>query len=65
MLSHFQDYFCNTVFLGNAIDSCFSAPIKPQALSFNASSIPSQVILKSVSNIFEPSSYKAAFVHPD
>ncbi|KAF3637033.1 hypothetical protein FXO38_23894 [Capsicum annuum] len=44
-------------------DSCFSTPVKLQALSFNALSIPSQVILKSVFNIFEPSSYKSTSTH--
>ncbi|XP_059277659.1 uncharacterized protein LOC132031763 [Lycium ferocissimum] len=64
MPTHFQDFYCNSIFLSNITESCLDTPSTPTILSFHALSIPNQLLLQSVSSIIEPTSYTQASAHP-
>lgn len=62
--SYLKDFVCNSVILTNFTTTCFSHPTTPNAYSFNALSLNNQVVLKSLSNLFELVSFTQAWEHP-
>ncbi|XP_059306197.1 uncharacterized protein LOC132057585 [Lycium ferocissimum] len=61
---HLHDFICNSIYLSNVPDSCFTSPASPHSFSFTSLSLPNQLLLKSVSTILEPTSYLQASTHP-
>ncbi|XP_019241250.1 PREDICTED: uncharacterized protein LOC109221245 [Nicotiana attenuata] len=62
--SYLQDYVCNSVFLPDLTNSCFTAPIQPIVLPFTALSPISKPMLNSTSYLVEPTSYSQSALHP-
>lgn len=62
--SYLKDYICDTIYLSNVTDSCFTIPIAHVFLLVFTLFAHSQVFLNFVLLVIKPSSYSQACTHP-
>lgn len=62
--SHLNDYICNYIFLTDHTTSCFAQPTTHTAYFFWTSIPPNQLVLQSISEVSEPTSFSQASMHP-
>lgn len=61
---YLKDYVCNSVFLTNLTNSCFSQPANPSTYYFPALSTINQKVLNCISSMTEPIIFSQASLHP-